>query len=68
MANADDLSITVSIEASLHKALRGVLQGLATAHGVRVSDLRVEWYVARFVGGAEPQAHLRGIQVVTESL
>lgn len=68
MANADDLSITVSIEASLHKALCTVLQDLATTHGVRVTDVRVEWNVARFVGGAEPQAHLRGIQVVTESL
>lgn len=68
MANADDLSITVSIEASLHKALQSVLQDLAHAHGVRVTDVRVEWYVMRSIGEGEPQVTIRGIQIISESL
>lgn len=57
----------VSIENALHRQLQELLERFAQ-YGVRVTDVRVEWNVARFVGGAEPQAHLRGIQVVTESL
>ena len=60
--------ITVSIEASLHRALQTVLQSLAKEHGVRVTDVRVEWYVGRMVGGGEPQAAIKGIQIVSESL
>lgn len=68
MANADDLSVTVSIEASLHKALREVLQDLATEHGVRVTDVRVEWQVNRMVSVEQPQARVKGLQIVSESL
>lgn len=67
MANADDLSITVSIEASLHKALREVLQDLATEHGVRLIDVRAEWDVTRTVGG-NVTSYLKGLQIVSESL
>ena len=67
MANPD-LSVTVSVEASLHKALRDVLQDLATEYGVRVTDVRVEWQVNRMVSVEQPQARVKGLQIVSESL
>lgn len=67
MANPDTF-ITVSIEASLHEALRKTLQDLATEYGVRVTDVRVEWQVNRMVSVEQPQARVKGLQIVSESL
>jgi hypothetical protein len=65
---AEQPSITVSIEASLHAALRNVLQSLANEHGVRVTDVTVEWQVNRMVSVEQPQARITQIQIVSESL
>ena len=65
---ADASSITVNIDAAIHAQLHDLLQGWAEDHGVRVTEIDIDWAVARSVSGRIDAQHVRYLRVVTESL
>jgi len=61
-----DPRITVTVERAVHDVLRQTVQNIETLHGIRVKEVRIDWYDV-FAIGDKPKAIVSTVAVLSET-
>lgn len=68
MATNDDMAVTVSVEATIHNAIRKALQEIDEEYGILVREVRVEWGNDTMLADRKPHHFVRELTVLTATV